>query len=299
MNKIIRKITVIGSGTMGSGIAQIFALNGYKVSLYDLSLNNLDLAIEKIQNSLEKLEKKQLINNSMANDAISRIKLCNHLENSLKESELIIEVIVEDFSEKEKLLKEVNQFCLPDAIIASNTSSISITKLANKVSKPERFIGMHFMNPVPIMPLVEIINGMKTSKSTTDNIISITKSINKTPIVVNDYPGFVANRILMPMINEAIHTLNEGVGDVEAIDQIMKLGMSHPMGPLELADFIGLDVCLYIMNILYKELGNTKYAPCPLLVKLVDANHLGVKTQQGFYKYDAKKKEKQAINFKY
>ncbi|TAH26459.1 MAG: 3-hydroxybutyryl-CoA dehydrogenase [Cytophagales bacterium] len=295
----MRKITVIGSGTMGSGIAQIFALNGYKVSLYDLSLNNLDLAIEKIQNSLEKLEKKQLINNSMANDAISRIKLCNHLENSLKESELIIEVIVEDFSEKEKLLKEVNQFCLPDAIIASNTSSISITKLANKVSKPERFIGMHFMNPVPIMPLVEIINGMKTSKSTTDNIISITKSINKTPIVVNDYPGFVANRILMPMINEAIHTLNEGVGDVEAIDQIMKLGMSHPMGPLELADFIGLDVCLYIMNILYKELGNTKYAPCPLLVKLVDANHLGVKTQQGFYKYDAKKKEKQAINFKY
>jgi 3-hydroxybutyryl-CoA dehydrogenase len=284
-------ITVIGAGTMGNGIAHVFAQNGYHVNLVDLSQSNLDAAIAKISSNLDRMVAKEKITVADKDSTLSNITCHTDLKTGVSSAELVVEAATENVDLKLKIFKDIDENTNADCILATNTSSISITKIAAVTSKPDRVIGMHFMNPVPIMKLVEIIRGYSTSDEVTKTIMEISKSLDKVPVEVNDYPGFVANRILMPMINEAIITLNEGVAGVEEIDTVMKLGMAHPMGPLQLADFIGLDVCLAIMNVLYQGLGNDKYAPCPLLVNMVTAGKLGVKSREGFYSWNHGTKE--------
>ena len=281
----MKNIAVIGSGTMGNGIAHTFAQSGYPVALIDISKEALEKAKENIGKNLDRMIVKGSITEAEKAATLANISIYTELEMGVKNADLVIEAATEKIDLKLNIFKQLDQFCPTNAILASNTSSISITKLGSVTKRADKVIGMHFMNPVPVMKLVEVIRGYATSEETTEKILSISKSLNKIPVEVNDYPGFVANRILMPMINEAIITLFEGVGGVEEIDQVMKLGMAHPMGPLQLADFIGLDVCLSILNVLHEGFGNPKYAPCPLLVNMVTAGKLGVKTGEGFYTY--------------
>ena len=295
----MKNISVIGSGTMGNGIAHVFAMNGYKVNLIDINETALQKAIAKIGSNLDRQVAKQLITEAQKSETLANISITTDLKTGVSNADLVVEAATENSSSKLQLFKDIDAAAPAHCILASNTSSISITKIAAVTARPEKVIGMHFMNPVPVMKLVEVINGYKTSADVTETIMTLSKAIGKTPTLVNDYPGFVANRILMPMINEAIITLHEGVAGVEEIDTVMKLGMAHPMGPLQLADFIGLDVCLAILNVLYDGLGNTKYAPCPLLVNMVTAGDLGAKTGKGFYDYSGGGKELVvASNFK-
>lgn len=287
----MKNITVIGAGTMGNGIAHVFAQHGYPVILVDISQAALDKAIAKIGQNLERMVAKEKISAEDKAATLNNITCQTDLKLGVANADLVVEAATENVDLKLKIFKDIDESTNADCILATNTSSISITKIAAVTSKPDKVIGMHFMNPVPIMTLVEIIRGYSTSDAVTETIMSVSKTLNKVPVEVNDYPGFVANRILMPMINEAIITLNEGVAGVEEIDTVMKLGMAHPMGPLQLADFIGLDVCLAIMNVLYSGLGNDKYAPCPLLVNMVTAGKLGVKSGEGFYSWGHGTKE--------
>jgi len=282
----MKNIAVIGAGTMGNGIAHVFAQNGYEVTLIDVSEVQLSKALATIGKNLDRQVAKNIISENQKIEALSQIKTATSIAEGVQNADLVVEAVTENESLKLKIFKEIDANAPVNAILASNTSSISITKIAAVTTRPERVIGMHFMNPVPVMKLVEIINGYKTEKAITDAIVAITTSLQKVPCVVNDYPGFIANRILMPMINEAIYSLYEGVAAKEEIDAIMKLGMAHPMGPLQLADFIGLDVCLAILKVLQDGFGNPKYAPCPLLVNMVASGNLGVKTGKGFYVYN-------------
>ncbi|HWV74792.1 MAG TPA: 3-hydroxybutyryl-CoA dehydrogenase [Pseudosphingobacterium sp.] len=281
----MHQITVVGSGTMGNGIAHTFAQSGYSVSLVDVNQEALKKAVLSIETNLDRQINKQTITEDVKTTTLNNIKTFTDLRTATENADLVIEAATENFETKIKLFKDLDDLCLPKTILATNTSSISITKLASVTSRQERVIGMHFMNPVPVMKLVEVILGFSTSDEVTSIITKTAKELGKQPVVVNDYPGFIANRILMPMINEAIYSLYEGVAGVEEIDTIMKLGMAHPMGPLQLADFIGLDVCLAILNVLHQGFGNPKYAPCPLLTNMVAANNLGIKTKIGFYDY--------------
>jgi len=281
---MISKVTVIGSGTMGNGIAHVFALNNYPTILIDNNLDSLNKAKNVINSNLERQLKKGIITLEQKEKALGNIIFSHDIDENIANSDLIIEAIFENKSSKVKVYESVLKFDNGSLILATNTSSISITELAPKVIA-DRFIGMHFMNPVPVMELVEIVKGYSTSEKTYNEIFELSQKIGKKPVVVNDYPGFISNRILMPMINEAIFALYEGVATKEAIDQVMKLGMNHPMGPLTLADFIGLDVCLNIMEVLYNGFGDTKYRPCPLLKNMVNAGKLGRKSGEGFYRY--------------
>lgn len=285
----MKHIVIIGAGTMGHGIALVFARFGFPVTLIDLSEKQLSIALSQISKNLNRLVEKQKISSDEKVQALVQIQTSTTLQGAVDDADLIIEAVPEDEALKIKLFKDLNKYAPRRAIIASNTSAISITKLASVVSDSSRVIGMHFMNPVPLMRLVEVIRGYHTSSIVTHTILELCRAIEKTPIQVNDYPGFVSNRILMPMINEAISALHEGVAEVEAIDAVMMLGMAHPMGPLQLADFIGLDVCLSILDVLYDGFGNPKYAPSPLLVNMVHAGRLGKKTGEGFYRYAAGK----------
>lgn len=285
MSVNIKNISVIGAGTMGNGIAHVMAQFGYVVNLFDLSNNQLDKAKSTIAKNLQRQADKGVVNASDVPLILDRIKLINNLEEAVAESSLVVEAASEQVDIKLSIFKELDRLAPSSCILASNTSSISITKIASITQRPEQVIGMHFMNPVPVMKLVEVIKGYNTSKEVCDAVMALSRKIEKVPVEVNDYPGFVANRILMPMLNEAIYSVYEGVSSVEEIDQVMKLGMSHPMGPLQLADFIGLDVCLAILRVLVDGFGNPKYAPCPLLVNMVQAGHLGVKSGRGFYRY--------------
>ncbi|MFK7952258.1 MAG: 3-hydroxybutyryl-CoA dehydrogenase, partial [Ekhidna sp.] len=279
------------SGTMGNGIAHVFAQNGFKVSLIDISETALEKAIATIGKNLDRMVQKEKISVADKDAALANISTFTSTEEGVKEADLVVEAATENFDIKKKIFEAMDAHSPASAILSTNTSSISITKIAAATKRPDKVIGMHFMNPVPVMKLIEVIRGYATSDKTTSTIMEMSKELKKVPVEVNDYPGFVANRILMPMINEAIITLHEGVAGVEEIDTVMKLGMAHPMGPLHLADFIGLDVCLSIMNVLYEGFGNPKYAPCPLLVNMVTAGYLGAKTGEGFYKYTAGSKE--------
>jgi len=281
----IKNIAVIGAGTMGNGIAQVFAQNNFSVNLVDVSKNQLDKALGIIKKNLDRQVSKNTISEEIKNKTIENISTFISLKDGVKQSDLIVEAATENIDLKLKIFKEIDEYAPQNCILASNTSSISITKIASVTRRPSQVIGMHFMNPVPVMKLVEIINGYSTDKDVSKTVIELSKQIGKIPCEVNDYPGFVANRILMPMINEAIYALYENVAGVQEIDTVMKLGMAHPMGPLQLADFIGLDVCLSILKILHDGFGNPKYAPCPLLANMVNANNLGIKTGEGFYKY--------------
>jgi len=281
----MQNISVIGSGAMGNGIAHVFAQNNFKVSLVDINEKSLEKGLATISKNLDRQIAKEKISSTEKKSTLSNIQTFTSIELGVNEADLVIEAATEDQPLKELIFAQIDEFSPSKAILASNTSSISITQLASKTRRPEKVIGMHFMNPVPVMKLVEVINGFQTDPKVTEVILNLSKEIGKTPAMANDYPGFIANRILMPMINEAIYTLFEGVGNVEEIDVVMKLGMAHPMGPLQLADFIGLDVCLAILNVLYKGFGNPKYAPCPLLVNMVKAKKLGVKSGEGFYQY--------------
>jgi 3-hydroxybutyryl-CoA dehydrogenase len=283
----MKNISVIGCGTMGNGIAHVFALAGFNVQLIDINEAALQKALQKIASNLDRQVGKQLITEDQKNQAIANITSSTELSKGVSNADLVIEAATENVGIKLQIFKDIDAAAPAHCILSSNTSSISLTKIAAATSRPDKVIGMHFMNPVPVMKLVEVINGYKTSKEVTDTIMNLSKTIGKVPTLVNDYPGFVANRILMPMINEAIITLNEGVAGVEEIDTVMKLGMAHPMGPLQLADFIGLDVCLAIMNVLNDGLGNPKYAASPLLINMVTAGDLGVKSGRGFYDYSA------------
>ena len=285
----MKHISVIGCGTMGNGIAQTFALFEFKVKLYDISLNNLDNAKKTIQRNLERMVNKEVISHSELEKTSENISYTNEI-NSVLNSDLVIEAVTENIKIKESIFKELDNKCPEKTIIASNTSSISITQLANATKRKDKVIGMHFMNPVPIMKLVEVINSKYTSKETTNIILELSKKLNKIPLSVNDYPGFISNRILMPMINEAIEALDQGVANVKNIDGIMKLGMGHPMGPLQLADLIGLDVCKSILEVMLNGLKNEKYRPNKLLVDLVSEGKLGIKSGEGFYDYANSKK---------
>lgn len=276
---------------MGNGIAHTFALSGYKVNLVDISEDSLKMGIETIHKNLDRQIFKKLITEEIKKKAIGNIRIFTDLALAVHDSDLVIEAATENQSIKLQIFRDLDIYCKKEAILASNTSSISITSIASVTKRPDKVIGMHFMNPVPVMKLVEVIKGYATSNEVTKSIMNLSLKLDKIPIEVNDYPGFVANRILMPMINEAIYTLYEAVAGVEEIDTVMKLGMAHPMGPLQLADFIGLDVCLAIMNVLYQGLGNPKYSACPLLVKMVSAGQLGVKSGNGFYDYSNGSKE--------
>ena len=282
-------ISVIGSGTMGNGIAQTFALFDFNVKLYDISLDNLENAKKTILKNLERMVNKEVINHSDLQKTCNNITYTNDV-NSVLNSDLVIEAVTENLEIKESIFKELDAKCPEKTIIASNTSSISITKLANVTKRKDKVIGMHFMNPVPIMKLVEVINSKHTSLETTNTILDLSKKLNKIPLSVNDYPGFISNRILMPMINEAIEALDQGVANVKNIDGIMKLGMGHPMGPLQLADLIGLDVCKSILEVMQNGLKKEKYRPNKLLVELVNKGKLGVKSGEGFYDYTNSKK---------
>ena len=282
---MIKKVAVIGAGTMGNGIAHVFAQYGFTVNLIDVSQLQLDKAMEMIVKNLERQLSNGTISEEIKRQAIKNIKLITALDAGIKDADLIVEAATESLDLKLNIFKQVDESAPRDCILATNTSSISITKIASVTKRPHKVIGMHFMNPVPVMKLVEIINGYETEKNVTREIVELSKKLDKAPCEANDYPGFIANRILMPMINEAIYSLYDGVGGVEEIDTVMKLGMAHPMGPLQLADFIGLDTCNSILKVLYNGFGNSKYAPCPLLTNMVNANCLGKKTGEGFYKY--------------
>lgn len=287
----MKNIAVIGSGTMGNGIAHVFAQNDYKVHLIDINADALEKAVATISKNLDRQLKKELIDEAKKTATLDNITTVTNLEEGVKNADLVVEAATENIDIKLKIFTDIDKFAPENCILASNTSSISITKIAAATQRPEKVIGMHFMNPVPVMKLVEVINGYATSEETTQAVLETSKKIGKIPTSVNDYPGFVANRILLPMINEAIYALFEGVGGVTEIDTVMKLGMAHPMGPLQLADFIGLDVCLSILRVMHEGLGNQKYAPCPLLVNMVEAGHKGVKSGVGFYDYSKGLKE--------
>jgi 3-hydroxybutyryl-CoA dehydrogenase len=287
----MKNITVIGSGTMGNGIAHVFAQAGFKVSLADVSEAALEKALATIGANLDRQIRKEIITEEIKKTTLSNIKSFVSIQEAASAADLAIEAATEKEEIKFNIFRELDMACPPDTILASNTSSISITKIAAVTRRPGKVIGMHFMNPVPLMKLVEVIKGYSTSEETTRTIMDLTLKLSKSPVEVNDYPGFIANRILMPMINEAIYSLYEGVAGVAEIDSIMRMGMAHPMGPLQLADFIGLDVCISILNVLYDGFKNPKYAPCPLLVNMVEAGKKGVKSGEGFYQYSQGSKE--------
>ncbi len=287
----MKNISVIGAGTMGNGIAHVFAMNGYNVNLCDISSDSLEKAIKTITKNLDRMVAKERISQEDKDATLQRVNTYTDMSEAVKSSDLVVEAATEREDLKLKIFTDLDKLCPPDCILATNTSSISITKIASATQRPEKVIGMHFMNPVPIMKLVEIIKGYATDQGVCDSIVEMSKNLKKIPVEVNDYPGFIANRILMPMINEAIYSLYESVAGVEEIDTVMKLGMAHPMGPLQLADFIGLDVCLSILNVLHDGFGNPKYAPCPLLVNMVTAGKLGRKSGEGFYNYSNNSKE--------
>jgi len=282
---MIKNVTIIGAGTMGNGIAHTFAQHNFNVQLIDLSAEALENALRKIAGNLDRQLKKGSINEDTKTATLNHIKTGTDLATAVTDAHLIIEAAIENPDIKLKLFKQLSDLCGNEVILATNTSSISITQIAAVTKNPGNVIGMHFMNPVPVMPLVEVIRGYATTDAVAAKVMDLARQLDKVPVEVNDYPGFVANRILMPMINEAIYTLYEGVAGVEEIDTVMKLGMAHPMGPLQLADFIGLDVCLAILKVLHQGFGNSKYAPCPLLVNMVTAGHLGAKSGMGFYQY--------------
>lgn len=287
-----KKVAVIGAGTMGNGIAHVFAQAGYRVQLIDVSEAALSRGLNTIEKNLDRMVAKGKIEEATKMDTLGNISTSTSMEGALAGCLLIVEAATENPELKRKIFASMAQEASPDAILATNTSSISITQIAGATDRPDKVIGMHFMNPVPVMKLVEVIRGYSTSDATTDTVMSISRELGKIPVEVNDYPGFVSNRILMPMINEAIETLFEGVAGVEEIDEVMKLGMAHPMGPLQLADFIGLDVCLAILRVMHDGFGRPKYAPSPLLINMVAAGKLGVKSGEGFYSYDSATKER-------
>ncbi|RZL69141.1 MAG: 3-hydroxybutyryl-CoA dehydrogenase [Pedobacter sp.] len=287
----MKHIAVIGSGTMGNGIAHTFAQFGYTVNLIDINADALQKAVDTITKNLDRQVAKETITLADKENTLNNLSIHTDLKSAVANVDLVVEAATENIELKLKIFKDLDTYAKPDAILASNTSSISITKIAAATNRGDKVIGMHFMNPVPIMKLVEVIRGYATSDITTNSVMDLSKKLAKVPVEVNDYPGFVANRILMPMINEAIYTLYEGVAGVHEIDTVMKLGMAHPMGPLQLADFIGLDVCLAILNVLHQGFGNPKYAPCPLLVNMVTAGKKGVKSGEGFYDYSNGVKE--------
>lgn len=295
---MIKKITVIGAGTMGNGIAQVFAQNQFQVTLVDISQEALKRGMANIAKNLDRMIAKGNLEASAKEEALGRINLSEDLKSAAGNADLVVEAASENLEIKMDIFKELDRFCGEDTILATNTSSISITQIAASTRRPDKVIGMHFMNPVPIMKLVEVIRGYSTSNKVTNSVMELSNKLGKIPTEVNDYPGFVANRILLPMINEAIETLFHGVGGVKEIDTVMKLGMAHPMGPLQLADFIGLDICLSILNVMYSGFKNPKYAPCPLLVNMVNAGKLGVKSGEGFYDYsESRKAEKVSAQF--
>lgn len=281
----IRNVSVVGAGAMGNGIAHVFALARFNVVLTDVKQEFLDRAMSTIQTNLDRQLKKGTLTEDQKKEALARIRKTTDLAEAVRGADVVIEAIIEDAAAKKQLFRNLEKLSPPSAIFATNTSSISITELAAVTNRPQRVIGMHFMNPVPLMKLVEIIRGLLTSEETCTVVMELAKKLEKIPVEVKDYPGFVSNRLLIPMINEAIYCVMEGVATPEAIDTVMKLGMNHPLGPLALADFIGLDVCLSIMNVLHEGLGDTKYRPCPLLRKMVDAGYLGRKSGRGFYTY--------------
>ena len=290
------KIAIIGAGTMGNGIAHVFAQNGYAVNLVDISEDSLGRGMSTIAKNLDRMVAKERISEEVKKATLAKITTFANLENGVKDVDLVVEAATESLKIKLEIFKNLDSICKKSTILATNTSSISITQIAASTKRADKVIGMHFMNPVPIMKLVEIIRGYSTSDEVTQTIMDLSKKLGKTPTEVNDYPGFVANRILMPMINEAVETLYNGVAGVTEIDTVMKLGMAHPMGPLQLADFIGLDVCLSILNVMYDGFKNPKYAPCPLLVNMVAAGKLGVKSGEGFYDYSESKKAEKVSN---
>jgi len=287
----MKKVAVIGAGTMGNGIAHVFAMHDFTVHLCDVSEGALEKAIKTIDKNLWRMVAKEKISEDKKKTTINNIETFTSIEDAVKGVDLVVEAATENVDLKLKIFREIDKYTPEDAILCSNTSSISITKIASVTNRPGKVIGMHFMNPVPIMKLVEIIKGYSTDEVTTEKVVNLSKDLNKIPVLVNDYPGFVANRILMPMINEAIQTLHEGVAGVAEIDTVIKLGMAHPMGPLQLADFIGLDVCKSILDVLYEGFGNPKYAACPLLNNMVLAGKLGRKSGEGFYDYSGESKE--------
>jgi 3-hydroxybutyryl-CoA dehydrogenase len=287
----MKNIAVIGSGTMGNGIAHVFAQAGYKVVMIDVAPEALKKGLSTIEKNLDRQLAKQAITEEIKKATLSNISTSSDLKQGVKAAELVVEAATENADLKLRIFKDLDEACKPDTILASNTSSISITKIAAATKRGDKVIGMHFMNPVPVMKLVEVIRGYSTSDQVTSTIMDLSSNLGKIPVEVNDYPGFIANRILMPMINEAIYSLYEGVAGVHEIDTVMKLGMAHPMGPLQLADFIGLDVCLSILQVLHDGFGNPKYAPCALLVNMVQAGHKGVKSGSGFYTYQAGSKD--------
>ncbi len=294
----MKNVAVIGAGTMGNGIAHTFAQNDFRVQLIDVSQQALNKGLATIEQNLERMVAKGKITEEHKAQTLGNITTYTNLEEGVEYASLVVEAATEQESIKKSIFKDLDQFCPEDTILATNTSSISITSIASVTNRPDRVIGMHFMNPVPLMKLVEIISGYSTSEHTFGVVKEMSEKLGKTPVSVQDYPGFVANRILIPMINEAIFTLHTGVAGVREIDEIMKLGMAHPMGPLQLADFIGLDVCLSILNVMYQGYKDAKFAPCPLLVNMVEAGKLGVKSQEGFYDYsESKKAEKVAKRF--
>lgn len=288
----MKNISVIGAGTMGNGIAQSFAQSEYEVQLIDLNTSILESAKREIEKNLERMVKKSLILPEVKDLSLNRIHYKTQIETGIQNSDFIIEAATEKLEIKLELFRQMDKYSPKKALLATNTSSISITRLASVTERPDKIIGMHFMNPVPVMKLVEVINGLQTSKETQNQVFELAQKLGKIPVRVNDYPGFISNRILLPMINEAIFSLMEGVAGIEEIDSIMTLGMAHPMGPLYLADFIGLDVCLSILEVLYQGFKNPKYAPCPLLVNMVNSGFLGIKTGKGFYTYSLESKEK-------
>ena len=281
----MKNIAVIGAGTMGNGIAHVFAQKGYAVNLIDLSSDALDNALATIEKNLDRQVKKEIISEADKAATLANITKVTVMKDGVSNADLVVEAATENMDLKLRIFSDLDQFAPADAILASNTSSISITKIAAATKRPDKVIGMHFMNPVPVMKLVEVIRGYATSDQVTTEVMNLSKKLGKVPTEVNDYPGFIANRILLPMINEAIYSLYEGVAGVEEIDTVMKLGMGHPMGPLQLADFIGLDVCLAILEVMYDGFKNPKYAPCPLLVNMVTAGKKGIKSKEGFYDY--------------
>lgn len=287
----MQNISVIGAGTMGNGIAHVFAQNGFHVQLIDISEEALQKGIATITKNLDRMVRKEKISATEKMETLARISPTTDMQQGVMQAALVVEAATENMGLKKKIFTEIDQYAPGAAILATNTSSISITQIAAVTQRPEQVIGMHFMNPVPIMKLVEVIRGYRTSDQVTQHIMELSRQLHKVPVEVNDYPGFISNRILMPMINEAIISLHEGVAGVEQIDTVMKLGMAHPMGPLQLADFIGLDVCLSILQVLVDGFGNPKYAPCPLLVNMVAAGRLGVKSGEGFYQYVAGRKD--------
>jgi 3-hydroxybutyryl-CoA dehydrogenase len=282
---MMKKISVIGAGTMGNGIAHVFAQFGHQVSLVDIQEERCENALQTIRGNFDRQINKGLSTEPDKEKALKNISTYTQMVDGVKYADLVIEAATENLAIKLDIFKELDKICPEKTILASNTSSISITKLGSATDRPDKIIGMHFMNPVPVMRLVEVIKGFSTSEQVTSFVMELSRQLDKEPVEVKDYPGFVANRILMPMINEAIYVLHEGVAGIEEIDKVMKLGMAHPMGPLQLADFIGLDVCLAILKVLYTGFGNPKYAPCPLLINLVEAGHIGTKSGEGFYQY--------------